>query len=108
MQDAIALIRKSPVSGMAGLGQGLGNLAGALTERGDLDDALAAMSEAIPLISEIGTFYRFGDHFALRLAKAGTAHAAARFLGYADGEHERFKANRQHNQARACASLVRS
>ncbi len=107
MQDAIALIRKSPVSGKAGLGQGLGNLAGALTERGDLDEALAAMNEAIPLISEIGTFYRFGDHFALRLAKAGHGDAAARLLGYADGEHARFKAHRQHNEARARASLLR-
>ena len=107
MQDAITLIRKSPVSGKAGLGTGLGNLAGALTERGDLNEALAAMSEAIPLISEIGWFYRFGDHFALRLAKAGHGDGAARLLGYADGEHARFKAHRQHNEARARASLLR-
>lgn len=89
------------------MGQGLGNLAGALTERGDLDEALAAMSEAIPLISELGVFYRFGDHFALRLAKAGHADAAARLLGYADGEHARFKAHRQHNEARAHSTLLR-
>jgi tetratricopeptide (TPR) repeat protein len=107
MQDAIALIRKSPVSAKAGLGQGLGNLAGALAERGDLDEALAATSEAIPLIGEVGVFYRYGDHFALRLAKAGHGDAAARVLGYADGEHARFKAHRQHNEARARASLLR-
>jgi predicted ATPase/class 3 adenylate cyclase len=107
MRDAIGLIRKSPASGKAGLGQGLGNLAGALTERGDLDEALAAMSEAIPLISELGVFYRFGDHFALRLAKAGHADAAARLLGYADGEHAKFKAHRQHNEARAHSTLLR-
>ena len=108
MQETIALIRKSPVSGgKAGLGGGLANLAGALTERGDLHEAFAAMNEAIPLISEIGLFYRFGDHFALRLAKAGHANAAARLLGYADGEHERFKAHRQTNEARARANLLR-
>ena len=107
MREAIALIRKSPVSGKTGLGQGLGNLSGALTERGDLDEAFAAMSEAIPLISETGWFYRFGDHFALRLAKVGHGDAAARLLGYAEAEHARFKAHRQHNEARARASVLR-
>jgi len=106
MQDAIALIRRSPAAGKAGLGQGLSNLTGALTERGDLEEALAAMREAIPLITEIGVFYRYGDHFALRLAKAGHVDAAARLLGYADGEHARFKAHRQPNEARAHASVM--
>jgi hypothetical protein len=65
------------------------------------------MSEAIPLISETGWFYRFGDHFALRLAKVGHGDAAARLLGYAEAEHARFKAHRQHNEARARASVLR-
>ena len=107
MRDAIALIRKSPASAKSALGLGLGNLAGVLTERGDLDAALGAMSEAIPLISEIGWFYRFGDHFGLRLAKAGHVEAAARLLGYVDGEHARFARHRLHNEARARASLLR-
>jgi len=65
------------------------------------------MSEAIPLISETGWFYRFCDHFALRLAKVGHGEAAARLLGYAEAEHARFKAHRQHNEARARASVLR-
>jgi len=64
------------------------------------------MREAVPLISESGTFFRFGDHFALRLAKAGSVQPAARLLGYTDGEHERFKANRQPNEARARGTLL--
>jgi predicted ATPase/class 3 adenylate cyclase len=106
MQDAIALNRKSAVAGKGPLGQGLGNLAGALTERGDLDDALVATREAISLIVETGTFYRISDHFALRLAKVGHHDAAARLLGYSDGEHARFKAHRQANEARAHASVL--
>jgi predicted ATPase/class 3 adenylate cyclase len=107
MREAIALIRRSLPSAKSALGLGLGNLAGVLTERGDLDEALAVMAEAIPLNSEIGWFYRFGDHFGLRLAKAGHAEAAARLLGYTDGEHARFERNRAHNEARARASLLR-
>ena len=105
MREALALVRSSSLSNRQVLGGILGNLAGALIEQGDLDDGLAAMREAIPLICESGTFFRFGDHFSLRLAKAGSAHLAARLLGYTDGEHERFKANRQENEARARASL---
>ena len=107
MRDAIALIRRSSTSAKSALGLGLGNLAGVLTERGDLDEALVVMGEAIPLISEIGWFYRFGDHFGLRLAKAGHATAAARLLGYTDAEHARFERDRAHNEARARASLLR-
>jgi hypothetical protein len=64
------------------------------------------MSEAIPLLSAIGWFYRFGDHFALRLAKAGHGEGAARLLGYVDGEHARFERHRLHNEARARANLL--
>jgi tetratricopeptide (TPR) repeat protein len=107
MRDAIALIRRSSTSAKSALGLGLGNFAGVLTERGDIDEALAVMAEAIPLISEIGWFYRFGDHFGLRLAKAGHADAAARLLGYVDCEHARFERHRLHNEVRARANLLR-
>jgi len=105
MREALALVRGSSLSNRQVLGVALGNLAGALIEQGALDDGLAAMREAIPLICESGTFFRLADHFALRLAKEGLAHPAARLLGYTDGEHERFKAHRQVNEARAHASL---
>ncbi|HEX6793494.1 MAG TPA: hypothetical protein VF304_06530, partial [Casimicrobiaceae bacterium] len=88
------------------LGFALGNLAGVLIEQGELDEALAAMREAAPMICEVGSFYLFGDHFSLRLAKAGHAQSAARLLGYTDHEHERFKNQRQVNEARARASVM--
>jgi predicted ATPase len=106
MREALALVRSSSLSNRVVLGVILANLAGALIEQGELDDALTAMREAIPLICESGTFFRFGDHFSLRLAKAGSAHLAARLLGYTDGEHERFNVHRQVNEARARASLL--
>jgi len=106
MREALALVRSSSLSNRQVLGVILGNLAGALIEQGEVDDGLAAMREAIPLICESGTFFRFGDHFSLRLAKAGFPHLAARLLGYTDGEHERFNASRQLNEARARARLL--
>jgi hypothetical protein len=106
MREALALVRSSLFSNRQLLGVGLGNLAGALTEQGELDEAVVAMREAVPLLCESGTFFRFGDHFALRLAKAGFVRAAARLLGYTDGEHERFKASRQTNEARAHGTLL--
>jgi predicted ATPase/class 3 adenylate cyclase len=105
MREALALVRSSSLSNRQVLGVGLGNLAGALTEQGEIDEAVVAMREAVPLLCESGTFFRFGDHFALRLAKAGSVRPAARLLGYTDSEHERFKASRQVNEARAHASL---
>lgn len=106
MREALALVRSSSLSNRQVLAAGLGNLAGALTEQGELDEAVVAMREAVPLLCESETFFRLGDHFALRLAKAGFVRPAARLLGYTDSEHERFKASRQPNEARARASLV--
>lgn len=107
MREAIAINRKSGVAHKSSLGLGLANLAGAHAERGDLDEAFAAASEAVPLIREDGWFYRFCDHFALRIAKTGQAQAAARLLGYAEGEHARFGANRESNEVRAHISVLK-
>jgi len=78
----------------------------ALAERGDLDEALAAAKDSIRELTGIGFFYRLGDHFTLRLAKAGHHDEAARLLGYVDGEHARFKIAREGNEARARASAL--
>lgn len=75
-------------------------------ERGDLDEALAAAKDSIRELTGIGFFYRLGDHFTLRLAKAGHHDEAARLLGYVDGEHARFKIAREGNEARARASAL--
>jgi predicted ATPase/class 3 adenylate cyclase len=105
MRDAVARVRGSPVSGRTMLGQVLANLGGVLVEQGEIDEALVTLREAMPMVREGGWFFRFGDHLALRLAKAGRANAAARLSGYTDAEHARFKADRQLNEARAHASV---
>lgn len=105
-RETAALARKSAMAGSYTLGVALGNLAGALAERGDLDEALAAAKDSIRELTGIGFFYRLGDHFTLRLAKAGHHDEAARLLGYVDGEHARFKIAREGNEARARASAL--
>jgi tetratricopeptide (TPR) repeat protein len=105
IHEAVARVRGSPVPNRTMLGQVLANLGGILVEQGEIDEALGTLSEAMPMVREGGWFFRFGDHFALRLAKAGRTDAAARLSGYTDAEHTRFKADRQLNEARARASV---
>lgn len=106
MHEAVARVRSSPVSNRTLLGQVLANLGGVLIEQGEIDEALVTLREAMPMVREGGWFFRFGDHLALRLVKAGRADAAARLLGYTDAEHARFEANRQVNEARAHESVL--
>ncbi|HEX6795158.1 MAG TPA: hypothetical protein VF304_15015, partial [Casimicrobiaceae bacterium] len=52
--------------------------------RGELDEALAAGREALPLLLEDGTAWIFVNDLALRAALAGRACDAARLAGYYD------------------------
>ncbi len=87
------------------LGITLGNLAGALTEYGDIDAALQSMRDAIPLLVDAGYAWIFMDHFALRCALAGKDSNAALFAGFADAAHTAKKMFRQPNEARAREKL---
>ncbi|MGH6887705.1 MAG: ATP-binding protein [Rhizomicrobium sp.] len=66
------------------LGQALGVLTAALTARGDLDEALAAAREAVPLLHDHGMLFWLFDHLALRAGLAGRTTDAALIAGYAD------------------------
>ncbi|HZI83494.1 MAG TPA: hypothetical protein VFF44_06240, partial [Casimicrobiaceae bacterium] len=100
-REQIVLLRRSPVSTRRLLGYALLNLAGILTERGDLGDALGAAKEGLPLVKEDGSAWIFGDHVALRTALAGRLRDAARIAGYADAAWAAKKATRQPNEGRA-------
>lgn len=89
IRETVAQVRSSPISGKVLLADGLGNLAAALVEQGQIDEALAVTREGIPAMRESGFFVLNCDHFALRLAKAGHAGGAARLLGYTDAERIR-------------------
>ena len=83
------------------LGYALTNLAGVLTERGDLDEALDVAREGLPLVREDGSVWIFADHVALRAALIGKLSDAACLAGYSDYTWTAKKATRQPNEARA-------
>ncbi len=65
-RETVALARKSRVVRKRALGHGLTNLAGVLTERGDIVEALVAAREGLPLRLELGDAWGTMDHHALR------------------------------------------
>jgi tetratricopeptide (TPR) repeat protein len=66
------------------LGYVLGMVSSALTLQGDVEAALIAAREAVPLLRDEGMLFWFFDHLALRLALAGNVKDAALVAGYAD------------------------
>jgi predicted ATPase/DNA-binding winged helix-turn-helix (wHTH) protein len=102
-RDVVAMMRGPAITRKAALGYALSNLAGVLTEHGDLDEALAAQREGLPLLADGGGLaWRFMDHVALRSALAGRFAEAARLAGFGDAART---ANeeilREPNEARA-------
>jgi predicted ATPase/DNA-binding winged helix-turn-helix (wHTH) protein len=100
-RDSIAMLRKSTASRKRTLGTALANLAGVLTERGNVVAALEAAREALPLLSGVGRAWRFMDHLALRAALAGKVVNAALLVGFADSTAAIKGAAREPNEARA-------
>ena len=106
MQETVALLRKAPLTTVM-LGLCLSNLAGVHTERGELDDALAAAREGLPMLVEGGFAWSHLDHLALRAALAGRLNEAARIAGFADSAFAGRKIARQPNEARSRERLER-
>ncbi len=99
-RETVALARKSPLRRLA-LGFCLTNLAGVHAERGELDEALEAAREGMPMLREAGQVWLLLDHFALLAARAGKTVNAARIAGYADSARATKGVARQPNEARA-------
>jgi predicted ATPase len=72
-----------------------GELAAALTFRGDLDEALAAARDAVPLLQSAGMLFWLFDHLALRTALVGRARDAGLVAGYADAAYRKFSRHRE-------------
>ena len=100
-REAAALIRKRTMTPKGMLGLCLTNLAGIHTERGELDEALAAARDGLPLRKEAGFAWGAFDHLALRAALAGKRASAARLAGYADAAYAAKATPRQANETRA-------
>jgi tetratricopeptide (TPR) repeat protein len=92
------------------VGLACGSLAGMLTARGDLDEALVFAREAVPLCREAEYVDWLFPHLALLAAKAGRAENAARLWGYADSLAEGGTARQVHEQRaiEALAALLRA
>jgi predicted ATPase/DNA-binding winged helix-turn-helix (wHTH) protein len=103
--DTIAQLRQSRIARKARLGISLTNLAGVYTERGELDEALTAAREGLPLLKDSRQVWYLLDHLALRAALAGKLANAARLAGYADSAVVEKQSPRQPNEARAYARL---
>jgi non-specific serine/threonine protein kinase len=101
----ITTLRKRSGNGNRVLGSALTFLAGALTERGRYDEALAAAREGLPLEKDYGQRWIAFDLLALRAALVGNSAAAARIAGYADSTFAKNRALRPPNEARAHARL---
>jgi predicted ATPase/DNA-binding winged helix-turn-helix (wHTH) protein len=100
-RETVALIREMPLITKSTLGFNLLNLAGVLTERGELDEALGAARGGLPLLRDGGYAWIFVDHLALRTGLAGKLLNAARIAGYTDSTFAAKKSSRQPNEARA-------
>lgn len=87
------------------LGLALGNLCAARL-LGDRPGALAAATEALPLMWRTGWGYLLADSLALLAARAGLTEEAARLLGYADAWYARHDDARQPNEARLAAAAA--
>jgi len=93
--------RNSGHRGRDPLGFALANLAGVLTERGKLVEALEAFHEALPLLRSAANAWVLIDHMTLRAALAGKLVDAVMVAGFADASHAAKDAVRGPNEARA-------
>ncbi|MEI9984105.1 MAG: tetratricopeptide repeat protein [Aliidongia sp.] len=104
MRDALNQARRE--GNRRFIGNASGNLAGMLTAHGEVDSALAAAREAVPLCREEEYIDWLLPHLALRIAKAGRPKDAAQLWGYADRCGTVWQINEQR-AIEALAALLR-
>jgi len=83
-RQQIARVGELPIKTNRLIGWTSASLAGVLTERQKLDEALATFRTGLPLVAEDGSAWMFGDSLALRAAFAGKLADAARLAGHTD------------------------
>jgi predicted ATPase/DNA-binding winged helix-turn-helix (wHTH) protein len=100
-RETVARLRKAPQTNRTPFGFNLTNLAGVLIERGEIEEALAAAREGLPVLRDGGRAWIFMDHLALRAALVGKLANAARLSAYADSAYAAKQTSRQPNETRA-------
>jgi len=83
-RQQVALLRASPVATNRLLGWAIASLGGVLAELGQLDEALVATREGLPLLREDGSAWIFAHCSGLLAGLAGKLFDAARLAGYAE------------------------
>ena len=78
-----------------------GNLFGILTESGELAEACAVGRLAMPYLVEASAVWIMMDHYALRMAKVGSAEDAARVFGWINEVYAQKDRPRQPTEHRA-------
>lgn len=102
-RDVLGRLRAEPFIDPTVLGFVLGNLAGMLTERGDLEEAASVFVEAAPLLRDPWQIWVIFDHVARFHAAAGALENAARASGFTNLSYREHATARQPNEARAHA-----
>ena len=100
LRETVSLLRQTPLANVM-LGLCLSNLAGVHTERGELDEALSAAREGLPMLIEGGFAWSHLDHLALRAALCGKFATAVCLAGFSDSAFAARKAPRQPNEMRS-------
>jgi len=106
LREFIAM-RSRPSARRSRLANAFALLAGVLSDRGDVDGALAAVSESVGLMEQDdgNDAWSVMDFFALRAARAGKLENAARIAGYADACFTAKQVTREPNEARTRSAL---
>jgi len=111
LRESVAKRRASRARRNASLGFGLANLAGVLTERGELEEAGLIFQECFPLLLDAGLAWIHLDHLAHYMARTGASSQAALLIGRADAEHAARGVVREVNERRtreAVGQLLRA
>ena len=102
----LAHFRQSTVTTREDTGWVLLSLAGALSERGDVDAALEPMHEGLAICLDEGSEWTFMDHVARWVTLRGRHEDAARLIGYSDASHRKHQERRQSTEQRAHAWVL--
>ncbi len=100
LRESVAKRRASRSRRKAHFGFGLANLAGILTELGELEEAGAIFQECLPLLLDAGLDWIHLDHLAHYMARTGAISHAALLTGRADAEYAARGMVREVNERR--------
>src|SRR5207248_421639 len=103
--EAIALLRHLGPPNNLMLAFTLAYVMGIHTERGQIDEALMAARESLPLLDEVGCAWNLLDDFALLAALRDQLAGAARAVGYTDATYAAKTASRPPHVAESRAKV---